>query len=203
MGPIRTALATGVALTGIAAVIAAGAPSPRHARPTATGGQAAEAQLLAALTTRVGAARALESATLAAVEQRLRAIYAMPTEDPLMIILAGNLQQAEALGELESAMARSDEAVLSEYTNALANLQTAQAELAQNMLRITAARRIALARRAATDTPTPVAVTLTPAPAVRAPGGGLPSSVAAAHSLPGPVPIDPHTGRPYPLTGTS
>jgi len=204
MGSTRTALATGVVAVALLTAIASGAPGARRTQPATAGVQssnAAQAQLLAALQTRLDAARALESATLAAVEQRLRAIYAEPMEDPLTALLAGDLQQAEALGELESAMTRSDEALLLEYTNSLTNLQTAQAELDQNMLRLTAARRIAAARRAAQ---TAGAGTPTVPPlraAAPAPGGGLPAAIAAQHSLPGAVPIDPHTRRPYAVAG--
>ncbi len=202
MRPTRTALAAGAAAAILLGAIAVGAPAAHRTRPAVPSADStnAEVQLLAALQTRIGAARALESATLAAVEQRLRAIYAEPTFDPMIALLAGDIQQAQALGELEAALTRSDEALLAGYTTALTNLQTAQAELAQNTLRLTAARRIAAARRAAH--PAGGAAPPTTAPATpTAPGGGLPGAVATQHSLPGAVPINPHTGRPYPVAG--
>jgi hypothetical protein len=203
MRPTRTALAAGAVAAALVAAIAVGAPATHRTSPTGARPQAAtaEAQLLAALQTRISAARTLESATLAAVEQRLRAIYAQQIEDPLIALLAGDIQQAEALGELEAAMTRSDEALLSEYTNALTNLQTAQAELDQNMLRLTAARRIAAARRAARAAGAGTAAPAQLPAAPSAPGGGLPAGVAGQHSLPGAIPIDPRTGRPYPIAG--
>ena len=119
----------------------------------------------------------------------------------MIALLAGDIQQAQALGELEAAMTRSDEALLAGYTTALTNLQTAQAELAQNTLRLTAARRIAgrtarrAPRRSATAQPTHRA-RHPDGPRRRAAG-----RVATQHSLPGAVPINPHTGRPYPVAG--
>jgi hypothetical protein len=203
-----TLLAAGVLTTALIAALATAAPTPRHGGPRATAaaagahGSAAEIQLLDALHARISAARALESATLAAVEQRLRAIYAIPGEDPVIALLAGDITQAQALGELAAAMTRSDEQILSEYTNSLANLQTAQAELAQNMLRINAARRIARARLAAARPGTTAHATSAPlAPAVHPPGDGLPAGIANQHTLPGAVPINPHTDRPYGATG--
>jgi hypothetical protein len=70
------------------------------------------------------------------------------------------------------------------------------------MLRITAARRIAAARRAA-ETAAPVtSATSSPlAPVASAPGDGIPAGVAIRHTLPGAIPIDPQTGRPYPVSG--
>jgi len=199
----RTALAAGAAATILVGAIAVGAPAAHRTAPSPASVDSAnaEAQLLAALQTRISAARALESATLAAVEQRLRAIYAEPAFDPMIALLAGDIQQAEALGELEAALARSDEALLAGYTTSLANLQTAQAELALNMLRLTAARRIAAARRAAHPAGTAAPATAPLAATATAPGGGLPAAVATQHSLPGAVPINPHTGRPYPVAG--
>jgi hypothetical protein len=198
--------ATAVVVVGLAA-IATGTPavhSPaRDAAPAAASARSpdADAQLLAALEARIAAARALESATLAAVEQRLRAIYAVPNEDPLIALPAGNVQEAQALGELEAAMTRSDEALLSGFTYSLANLQTAQAELAQNAMRLMAERRLAAARRAALLARPTRATPPTPRIAAR-PGIGVPPVVASQHSLPGAVPIDPQTGRPYPVAGT-
>jgi hypothetical protein len=203
-----TLLAAGVLTTALIAGLATAAPTPHRGGPSATAaaagahGSAGEIQLLDALRARITAARALESATLAAVEQRLRAIYAIPGEDPVIALLAGDITQAQALGELAAAMTRSDEQILSEYTNSLANLQTAQAELAQNMLRINAARRIEKARRAAAQPGTTAHATSAPmVPAIHPPGDGLPSAVANQHTLPGAVPINPHTGRPYGVTG--
>jgi len=209
MRPIRSPLVAGVLLAALVAAFATASAAPRHpARVSGPGAGAAqaptaEAQLLDALQARITAARVLESATLAAVDQRLRAIYAIPGEDPLIALLAGDVVQAQALGELAAAMTHSDEQILFGYTNALTNLQTAQAELAQNMLRINAARRIAAARRAAAQTGAPTSRTASSpmAPAANVPGDGLPTGVATQHTLPGAIPIDPHTGRPYPVTG--
>jgi len=203
MGRTRTALAVGAATTILAGAITAAAPAAHRTVPAAASMDSAnaEAQLLAALQARLSAARALESATLAAVDQRLRAIYAEPTFDPMIALLAGDIQQAEVLGELEAALTRSDAALLAGYTTSLTNLQTAQAELAQNVLRLTAARRIAAARRAA-HPPGATAPAATSLPtSASAPGGGLPAAVATQHSLPGAVPINPHTGHPYPVAG--
>jgi hypothetical protein len=187
--------ALGVAVTAAAANpgTAARGPVP-HARATA----AADAQLIAALKVRMTAARQLEDATLAAIEQRLRAIYATPDEDPVMVLLAGNITEAVDLANLNDAVSRSDQQLLSNFTNSLANLQTAQAELAQNMIRVTAGARLAAARAAA-RVPAPSTVRTTPLPAVAAVSGttGLPATIIAGHQLPGAVPIDPRTGRPY------
>ena len=204
-----SSLAAGVLTTALIAALATAAPTSHHAVRTsgaAAGGlkgSAAETQLLDALQLRIVAARELESATLAAVDQRLRAIYAIPGEDPVIALLAGDVAQAQALGELATAMTRSDEEILSEYTNSLTNLQTAQAELAQNMLRVNAARRIAAARRAV---PRPGGATAgvmsaPMLPAAHAPGDGLPRGIAIQHTLPGAIPINPRTGRPYGLPG--
>jgi hypothetical protein len=203
---MRTSLLAGALITACTVALAAASPAARTdppGRPAAASVQAAaETQLLDALQVRIAAARALEAATLAAVDQRLRAIYAVPTEDPLIALLAGDVQQAQALGELSAAMTRSDDALLWGYTNSLANLQTAQAELADNMLRITAARRIAAARRVAqTISPANDADARRLAPVSAAPGGGIPASIATAHTLPGALPIDPRTGRPYAAGG--
>lgn len=204
-----SSLAAGLLTAALIAALATAAPPPHRAVRTsgAAGGgltrSAAETQLLDALQARIAAARELESATLAAVDQRLRAIYAIPGEDPVIALLAGDVAQAQALGELATAMTRSDEAILSEYTNSLTNLQTAQAELAQTMLRVNAARRIAAARRSVAQPggATAGVVSAPMLPAAHAPGDGLPTGIAIQHTLPGAIPINPHTGRPFGLPG--
>ena len=193
-------LAAGLCALGVAVTVASANPGSAargpaaHARATAT----ADAQLIAALKVRAAAARQLEHATLTAIEQRLRAIYATPDEDPFMVLLAGNITEAVDLANLNDAVSRSDEQLLSNYTNSLANLQTAQAELADNMIRVTAGARLAAARAAARA---PAQTTAATAPLPGLVGGtgtgGLPASIIAQHALPGSVPIDPRTGRPY------
>ncbi len=187
--------ALGVAVTAAAATpgsIARGPAAP--ARATAT----ADAQLIAALGVRMAAARQLEHATLTAIEQRLRAIYATPDEDPVMVLLAGNITEAVDLANLNDAVSRSDHQLLLSYTNSLENLQTAQAELAQNMIRVTAGARLAAARAAArTSARTAAAAAPIPRLVAGTGVGGLPVGIVAQHALPGSLPIDPRTGRPY------
>jgi len=206
MVPIRSGLAAALALTGLALVAGTATPTPAAVSHSAARSAVAtaDAQLISALRIRMSAARALESATLVAVDQRLRAIYASPIEDPLTTLLTGDITGAEALSEITAAMAQSDRSLLFGFTNAVANLQTAQTELADNMLRATASARIAAARRAAQDGPTsfvtiPVGTHATP---VSSANSGLPSAVVRLQTLPGTAPINPHTGRPYPVTWT-
>jgi hypothetical protein len=196
-------LAAGLCALGVAVTAAAASPGTAirgpavHAHATAT----ADAQLIAALKVRMVAARQLEHATLAAIEQRLRAIYATPDEDPVMVLLAGNISEAVDLANLNDAVSRSDQQLLLNYTTSLANLQTAQAELAQNMLRVTAGARLAAARAAARAT-AHTATRTAPLPALvgGTGAGGLPAAIVNQHALPGAVPIDPRTGRPYHAT---
>lgn len=198
-------------ILALSTAIATGAPAPTPAAPAARAATltrraqntlAADAQLITALRAQIGAAKQLERATLAAVEQRLRAIYALPGETPLTALLTGDVAQAEAMAELTSAMARSDDVLLTNYTNSLANLQTAQAELAQNALRIDAQLRIAAAERAATHLPghargagsaTSASATL---PTTSSGTAGLPGTVLANHTLPELAPLNPVTSRP-------
>jgi hypothetical protein len=206
MRQIRPGLAAALALAGLALAVGTASPAPRavtHVRP-GTSTASADAQLIAALRTRIGAARAREAAILAAVEQRLRAIYASPMQDPLTILLTGDVTGARALSELTAAMALSDHALLFGFTNAVANLQTAQSELADNMLRANATARLAAARQAAHRRPAPpgigqVDTTPTVGGSV---SGGLPTAIVTQHTLPGAAPIDPQTGRPYPVAGS-
>jgi hypothetical protein len=193
-------LATGLCALGVAVTVANASPGSAttgpaaHARATAT----ADAQLIVALKIRMAAARQLEHATLTAIEQRLRAIYATPDEDPVMVLLAGNITEAVDLANLNDAVSRSDAQLLSNYTNSLTNLQTAQAELAENMVRVTAGARLAAARAAARAPARTIAAS-TPVPGLvgGSGSGGLPAALLAQHALPGAVPIDPRTGRPY------
>ena len=196
-------LAAGLCALGIAVTVATASPGSAvrgpaaHARATAT----ADAQLIAALKIRTTAAQQLEHATLAAIEQRLRAIYATPNEDPVMVLLAGNITEAVDLATLNDAVARSDQQLLLSYTNSLANLQAAQAELAQNMIRVTAGARLAAARAAARTSARTMAKAAPVPTLVGGTGsGGLPAAIVAQHALPGSIPIDPRTGRPYRTT---
>ena len=212
----RSCLVGGTLIAALVAAIATGAPTPPggathvHASTPASRAHdalAADAQLITALRARIGAAKLLERATLAAVDQRLRAIYALPGETPLLALMTGNVAQAQAMMELTSAMEQSDDNLLSSYTSALANLQTAQAELDQNALRIDAQLRIAAAQRAAArartngqrSTPTGSAP-----PTVASGGtgsGGLPATIIAQHTLPGAAPLNAVTGRPIVASG--
>lgn len=195
-------VAAAAVVLGLVGTIAVAQPAAARSARTSTAAStaSADAQLIAALQTRMAAAKALETATLAAVEQRLRAIYATPDEDPIMVLLAGNITQAEDLANLTDAVAASDRQLLQEYVDALANLQTAQSELSQNMIRTTAGARLAAARAAARRPGPATAAGALPALAVGSGTGGLPAAVVAQHALPGTAPIDPHTGRPYPIT---
>jgi len=131
----RSSLAGCALLVGLLAAMATAAPSrsplsaARQRTPLAVSAQAslaADTQLVSALRAHIAAARQRERATLAAIDQRLRAIYAVPGEPPLVALLTGNAAQAQALVELASAMTESDDALLSSYTAALTNLQIAQ-----------------------------------------------------------------------------
>lgn len=200
--PRATAAAIAAALSLVGAITAVAQPAaahPPHVSP-AVSTAAADAQLIAALQTRMAAAKMFETATLAAVEQRLRAIYATPDEDPVMILLAGNITQAEDLANLSDAVAASDHQLLENYIDALTNLQTAQAELSQNMIRATAGARLVAARAAARHPVTGTVVSPLPSLPSGSGSGGLPSAIIEAHGLPGTAPINPATGRPYPVT---
>ncbi len=191
------------AATILAGSITAAAPAAHRTVPAAASVDSAnaEAQLLAALQTRLSAARALESATLAAVDQRLRAIYAEPTLRPHDRPAgrghpAGRGARrarggADALGRSPAGRVHD---VIDEPPDRPGGARPKR-------LRLTAARRIAAARRAAHPAGA-TAPAATPLPATAtAPGGGLPAAVATQHSLPGAVPINPHTGHPYPVAG--
>jgi len=177
----------------------------RQRTPLAVSAQAslaADTQLVSALRAHIAAARQRERATLAAIDQRLRAIYAVPGEPPLVALLTGNAAQAQALVELASAMTESDDALLSSYTAALTNLQIAQSQLAQNVLRIDARMRIAGAQRATARlradgkhravVPT-ASATVPPTPSDAT--GGLPTTIITQHALPGSPPVNPVTGH--------
>jgi uncharacterized protein len=212
----RSCLVGGTLTVVLVAAIATGAPTPPaaathvHASTPASRAHdalAADAQLITALRARIGAAKLLERATLAAVDQRLRAIYALPGETPLLALLTGNVAQAQAMMELTSAMEQSDDNLLSSYTSALANLQTAQAELDQNVLRVDAQLRIAAAQRAAArartngQRSTPTGSAPPPVASGGTGSGGLPATIIAQHSLPGQAPVNPVTGRPIVASG--
>jgi hypothetical protein len=204
MVPIRSVVAAAAVTSGLALAAATATPAPVHAIRPATHPTtiSADQQLISALRVRMRAARARESVTLIAVEQRLRAIYAAPIQDPLTTLLTGDISGAQALSEITAAMAQSDRSLLFGFTTAVANLQTAQTELADNMLRATASARLAAARRAALQLPAAPPSTPPGAPTATTPAGpgGLPTSVIRQHTLPGAAPIDPRTGRPYPVS---
>jgi septal ring factor EnvC (AmiA/AmiB activator) len=199
----RTSLIGGALIVGLVSAIATAAPRPTsastHASVPTTNARhslAADMQLIRALHAHIGAAQQLERATLAAIDQRLRAIYALPGETPLTALLTGNAAEAQAMVELTSAMTQSDNQLLASYTNSLANLQIAEGELAQNALRINAKLRIAAAQRAAAlaRSSGPRVFLTTRSPSISS-TGGLPAAIISHRTLPGAPPVNPVTGR--------
>lgn len=192
-------LATAAGLTAASAAPAR-AHRPAHSalrQPSPAAALAADEQLLTALRAQMAAARQLEAATLAAVETRLRDIYATPSESPLVALMTGDAAGAQALAELSAAMESQDAALLGDYTNAVANLRAAKADLASNVLRIGAQIRIIAAQRAARTVrhhaaaPGPVIVVYSTSSHGSA---GLPAAVLANHELPGVAPTAPTAG---------
>jgi hypothetical protein len=178
---------------------------------------------LAADRSRLDRARAHHAATLAAVERRLRALYASPDPSPVIEVLTGgDLGEAQARIDLLEALGRSDREMLRRHRRAAAELVLAEArvsrtadELADDRRRVRAGLAAAEDRLAAAkererrEADAPAALPglgdgLTVAATFGAPGAGggpgapvrgLPAELLRDGALPGAAPRDAVSGE--------
>jgi hypothetical protein len=177
---------------------------------------------LAADRSRLDRARAHHAATLAAVERRLRALYASPDPSPVIEVLTGgDLGEAQARIDLLEALGRSDREMLRRHRRAAAELVLAEArvsrtadELADDRRRVRAGLaaaedRLAAAKERGREADAPAALPglgdgLTVAATFGAPGAGggpgapvrgLPAELVRDGALPGAAPRDAVSGE--------
>jgi hypothetical protein len=177
---------------------------------------------LAADRSRLDRARAHHAATLAAVERRLRALYASPDPSPVIEVLTGgDLGEAQARIDLLEALGRSDREMLRRHRRAAAELVLAEArvsrtadELADDRRRVRAGLaaaedRLAAAKERGREADAPAALPglgdgLTVAATFGAPGAGggpgapvrgLPAELLRDGALPGAAPRDAVSGE--------
>jgi hypothetical protein len=177
---------------------------------------------LAADRSRLDRARAHHAATLAAVERRLRALYASPDPSPVIEVLTGgDLGEAQARIDLLEALGRSDREMLRRHRRAAAELVLAEArvsrtadELADDRRRVRAGLaaaedRLAAAKDRGREADAPAALPglgdgLTVAATFGAPGAGggpgapvrgLPAELLRDGALPGAAPRDAVSGE--------
>ncbi len=146
----------------IVAPAASAAPTAAEARADRDALAAREAALtaridreqgaLAADRSRLDRARTRHAATLAAIERRLRALYASPDPSPVIEVLTGgDLGEAQARIDLLEALGRSDREMLRSHREAAAELALAEAQIRRTADELVEERRQVRAGLAAAE----------------------------------------------------
>lgn len=166
---------------------------------------------LVATRARAEALRRRYDAQAAMVRARLRAAYAEPAADPVVALLAGDPEEAQARADLARALAQADTRLLSEYRATLAELRSAESRLEKRKRRLAGRQRLLAARRATVRARLRVERRAAAAAAAEDAGlpglpegdgaaaaaaRGLPAEVLRDRSLPGAPPVDARTGAP-------
>ncbi|MFN8124453.1 MAG: septal ring lytic transglycosylase RlpA family protein [Thermoleophilia bacterium] len=166
-----------------------------------------ERAALAATRARLDAARTRYQARLLILNQRLRQIYAQPVVSPILAMIGGDPDEAQASKDLMDALAHSDAAMLEEYRRSVVELRTTEVQLQRRKERLAADTRVLAARRArvtarldaARATARGVHRTAQPLGGARSDAGvvrGLPAAVLRDRALPGATPVDAKSGLP-------